>query len=106
MFNKNVFRKFSAPLLCALAVLPTAAQSQNGPTATLPGHVLGILPNATPLPLDPTAAQQPLSLGVVLNLSDQAGFDAFAQAYNDPNSATFHKPISAADFAARFGPTQ
>ena len=42
----------------------------------------------------------------VLNLSDQAGFEAFGKDFNDPNSPNFHKPITAADFTARFGPTQ
>jgi hypothetical protein len=119
MFNRNVLVEFlgrpakltageflKRVLLFAPILFPMAVPAQSLPTATLPGHVLGILPNATPLPRDPAAGQQPLTLGVLLNLSDQAGFDAFGKDFKDPNSPNYHKTIGAADLAARFGPTQ
>ncbi len=119
MFNENVIAKcfgrlarltsgelLSRILLVAPLLLPVAAQPQSEPTVTLPDHVIGILPSATLLPRTPQMDQDSLTVCVMLNLSDQAGFDAFEKDFNDPTSASFHKPIKANDLTARFGPTQ
>jgi hypothetical protein len=42
----------------------------------------------------------------MLNLSDEAAFQAFSQDLNNPNSPNYHRTISLAEFAARFGPSQ
>jgi hypothetical protein len=116
MFNRNVFVKFlgrpakltageflTRVLLFAPILLPMAMPAQS---VTLPDHVLGILPYATPLSRTPQMDSDPLTVCVMLNLSDQAGFDAFEKDFNDPNSPSYHNTINAADLTARFGPTQ
>jgi len=82
---------------------PAAQEEQ---TATLHGHVLGILSKATVLPRTPAQSTEPLTLTVVLNLSDPAGFDKYRRGLDDPKSPNFHKRISRSDLTARFGPTQ
>src|ERR1700676_3014995 len=94
------------PLLVATLLLPMAAHAQAGPTVALPDHVMGILTHATPLPRTPQMDQDSLTVCVMLNLSDQSGFDAFEMDFNDPSSPNYHKTINAADLTARFGPTQ
>jgi hypothetical protein len=128
MFNKSASRRFSADpgpaslgkllavpmhaaflicaLLSALSVVPVVAQSEDGPTETLHGHVLEILPKAKLLPRNPAKSREPLRLTVVLKFSDEAGFDAYRKDVDDPKSPNFRKLISRADLAARFGPTQ
>ena len=66
--------------------LASSAHGQviGGQTTRLQGHILSALSSATRLPRNPQAAAAPLRLTVVLSLSDQAGFDAFIQAFDDP----------------------
>ena len=106
MSNGNVLAKCFAPMLCVPLLLTISATAQEGPTVFLAGHVLGILPNATPLPRDPQKGQEPLTICVLLNVSDQEGFDAFGRDFSDPSSHNYGKTITAAEFTASFGPTQ
>lgn len=76
------------------------------PPARVPGHVLGALPHATKQGKAPNAAGQPLTLTVVLNREDQAGFDAFVNDVHNPGSANFQHFASQADLTSRFGPSQ
>jgi subtilase family serine protease len=94
-------------LAFALAtVLPLAAQAPAAQTATLPGHVVKSLANATLIPHTPQMDEEQIRLTVVLKLSDPVGAGALEQEMADPNSANFHRTISPSEFAARFGPTQ
>lgn len=93
-------------LIVAPLLLPLAALAQTGPTVILPDHVPAILAHATPLPRTPRMGQDPVTVCVMLNRSDQAGFDAAQKDFNDPDSPAYHKPINAKDLTARFGPTQ
>ncbi|HXP85508.1 MAG TPA: IPT/TIG domain-containing protein [Bryobacteraceae bacterium] len=95
-----------ACLLLSATALPLAAQFRGEPMATLPGHVPGLLRSATLRPRDPQAANEQFTFTVLLNLADPAGFEAFSQSLNDPNSPNFHHPISAGEITARFGPAQ
>src|SRR5262249_30032146 len=85
-----------------------------GPTPTpaglswvpLPGHVLGVLPQAVRLAAGPEAASEPLTLTVVLRRTDQAGLDAFLRGGEDPRSPNFRRFADQRDLADRFGPSQ
>jgi hypothetical protein len=72
-------------LLSTAIVVPLAAQLPVGQNTTLPGHVLGILQQATLLPHTPQMEQEPVTICVILNLSDPSGADAFGEQLNDPN---------------------
>jgi subtilase family serine protease len=89
--------------------LASALTEQAGETQ-LPGHVLGVLGQATPVTLTPRAAaeaaSQAMTLTLVLNLTDRAGFDAYTRAVYDPQSPTFQQFLSQADITRRFGPSQ
>ena len=84
---------------------PAAAQTPSG-TQRLPGHVLGVLGQATKLAPAANAASLPLSLTVVLNRTDEASFRAFLADIQDPNSPNFQQFLSQAELAARFGPSK
>jgi subtilase family serine protease len=85
-------------LIVLLSELP--AQS-----VTLSGHVPPILSQATVLPRTPPMDQDPLTVCVMLNLSDRAAYEAFRRDFNDPNSPNYRKPISGSEFTGRFGPS-
>jgi hypothetical protein len=93
-------------LLLALAVSPLAARAQVPPAARLPGHVLRVLPSATKLPRDPSAGDRPLTLSVLLDWSDPAGFAAYTKSVEDPKSPNYRRTTSPAELASRFGPSQ
>lgn len=94
-------------LLSVAVVLPLAAQDQSGPLVTLPGHVLGVLPKAAKQAQNlAQPSQQSLTLTVVLNLSDRAGFASFAADFENPDSPNYHHTLRVGEFAERFGPSQ
>ena len=96
----------SALALLFASLAPLAAQSPNAGLVALPGHVIRALPNATPVPHTPQMDTQPITVTVVLNLSDPAGAAALEQDVSNPNSANFRETIGASQFTARFGPSQ
>ena len=93
-------------LLSSTVLSPLPAQSPGGPLTTLHGHVLGRLHEATLLPRTAERARQPLTICIILNRGDDAGFEEFERELNDPNSSQYHKTLSLSEFTARFGPTQ
>ncbi|MGB6690664.1 MAG: IPT/TIG domain-containing protein [Terracidiphilus sp.] len=96
-------------LMCAFlaaAALPLAAQAPVAPTETLAGHVLPALARATRLPHSARMDDEPITLTVMLNLSDEGGAKALEREIGDPNSQNFSRTISPAEFTSRFGPTQ
>src|SRR5579862_3611736 len=93
-------------LLATAVVLPLNAQLQQQRFATLPGHIPGALPRATHLQRSQQSSDELITLCVLLNLSDEAAYEAFDRDLKDPASPGYHKTISLAEFAARFGPTQ
>ncbi len=103
---RKVTTTIPAMALLFASLAPLAAQSPNAGLTTLPGHVIRALPNATPVPHTPQMDEQPITVTVVLNLTDPAGAAALEQDIADPNSANFQHTIGASDFTARFGPSQ
>ena len=83
-----------------------AATSSGAPAVRLPKHVLGVLPKATKLPRTPQAADETLTLTLLLNRDDQAGFDALVNGILDPTSSNYRHYVSQTDLTARFGPSQ
>ena len=97
---------FAALMLSSVLAIPLAAQTASAPNATLPGHVVTSLANAALIPHNSQMDEEPITLTVVLNLSDPGGAKSLELEREDPNSANFHKTISQPEFTSRFGPTQ
>jgi hypothetical protein len=93
-------------VLSAVSVLPARAQISREPLVNLPGHVLGILSQATLVPRPVQTEQETLTVSVMLKLTDPESFAAFERELNDPNSASYHRTINGSDFTTRFGPSQ
>ena len=107
--------------IAALVVSSAAAQSQSDSPSTpksgtpqvagkqlsrLSGHVLPFLPQAKKLPRSTVHADEPISITVTLNWSDQSAFEAYAKSVSDPQSANYRQALSLADINKRFGPSQ
>jgi len=99
-------RPLAVLALFVAATFPVFAQAPTAPNATLPGHVLGILPKATHLTRNAEQDNDIVTAEVVLKLSDESGFKAFSADLEDPNSPDYHRPIQPDEFTARFGPSQ
>jgi hypothetical protein len=93
-------------VVLVVAVQPLIAQTTTAQIATLPGHVLGILPKATLLARDQQRGNDLITLEVVLRTSDELGLAAFVKDLEDPSSPNYHAPLQPSDVTARFGPTQ
>jgi hypothetical protein len=92
-------------LLCAIALAsPLAAQTPNN--ASLPGHVIKALANATRLPHTPQMDEEPITVTVALNLSDPEGAKSLVEEYSNPTSPNYQRTITVSEFTARFGPSQ
>ncbi len=65
----HIRRMLMSAILVA-AVLPLSAQTPVAQTATLPGHVLGILPKANHLARDPQRGNDEITIEVVLKPAD------------------------------------
>jgi subtilase family serine protease len=73
-------------------------------TVRLPGHVLSALASATPAPQP--ARTDPITLTLVLRHDDQAGFERYLHALQDPRSPSYRHFLSQREIADRFGPSQ
>ncbi len=85
-----------------------SAQTPSDAPVRLPGHTLSALPKATKVARAAHAAtaDPPLTLTVVLNRADEAGFQRFLADVEDPKSANHGKFSSQAEITRRFGPSQ
>ena len=87
--------------LASLAVAPASANA-----ASLPAPFGFALPAAAPLKvLGAAPASQPVQFDVVLPLSNSAGLVQLLAQLNDPISSQYHKWLTPAAFALRFGPS-
>lgn len=90
-----------------LAWLPALALAADGKTP-LAGHVLPALTTAQRLPAAEALAldlEAPMTLTIVLNRRDAAGFDVYRGAVQDPASPDYRRYLSPAALADRFGPS-
>jgi kumamolisin len=71
----------------------------------LEGHVLTKLAEAIPVQSE-AGADRPLTLTLVLEREDQAGFDAYLRALYDPQSPQFRKFPTQQQLVERFGPSR
>jgi kumamolisin len=71
----------------------------------LPGHLLSAIEHATPLPKAPGADKEPVTLTLVLNHSDQIGFDRYLHDVYDSTSPHFRQFLDQREIARRFGPS-
>jgi kumamolisin len=93
-------------LLLAVAWSEGALAQSNDSLVPLAGQVLDVLPQATKLPRNAAAAEEPLILTIMLNWSDPAGFAAYQQAFHDPASRDYRHALAGSEITARFGPSQ
>ena len=91
---------FAPPLRSALQ---TAGNSAD--VVRLSGEVPGALATATKLK-ESIAADAELTLTLVLNRADQAGFEKFLGAVQSPSSPLFRQYLTSRELASRFGPTE
>src|SRR5262245_41659613 len=112
MMDCSMARRVLCPRLLLLALLLCFASPLHGEAAERPprdavrlsGNVPPAIARATRLPeLLPADAQ--LTLTLVLRRTDQAGFDAFVRAVQDPRSPFFEKYLGQRELADRVGPT-
>ena len=92
--------------LGASTMLATAAG--DGMRVPLGGHVPAALGVARALPsslFDPKVQDDALTLTIVLQRSDQAGFEQFLRDVYDPQSPQYRKFAAPVDLAERYGPT-
>lgn len=93
------------------SVVPSAPESGTQHSAgkqlsRLSGHVLPFLPQAKKLPRSTVHADEPISLTVTLNWSNQAAFEAYATSVSDPKSPNYRRILSLAEINKQFGPSQ
>ena len=95
-----------------LSAQQAAASGQEGVIASgkprIAGHVLSALQRAKPIrvTVDAVNADQPLSLTIVLNRDDPAGFDRFLADVYNPLSPRFRRFLSPTEISDRFGPSK
>lgn len=99
-------RRMLVSAILVAAALPLTAQAPEAQTATLPGHIIRALSNATLLPHSAQMDEDPIKLTVVLNLSDPEGAKSLQGDVSNPNSPNFGKTLAASEYTARFEPTQ
>src|SRR5262249_39112988 len=89
-----------------VATRPPAARRRVTPSSAvrLPGHVLAALTNATVVPKP--VGSDPITLTLVLRHDDQAGFERYLHALQDPRSPGYRHFLSQRQVADRFGPSQ
>ena len=103
-----VFR-FRALVWAAALVHAIAAAAAPDGWVALPGHVPSTLSDATRLEVRAkalTAADEPLTLTVVLRREDENAFREFLTDLYDPASAVFRRYRTPVEIADRYGPSQ
>jgi kumamolisin len=93
-------------VLLAQWTWPASAATRPEPLVRLPGHVLDALKDAKPLPKSPGADAEQITLTIVLNRADQAGFERYLREVYDRQSPRFRRFLSQHALMTRFGPTQ
>lgn len=92
-----------SPTFFAMVLLVTAAV----PAQTLlTHHMRSAVSNNQVQALGRLAADQSMSLDIVLPLRNQAGLDRLLHEIYDPTSLSYHHYLTVPEFTAQFGPTQ
>ena len=91
-------------LSAAIAATLAAANAQAG--AVMTRHMRAEVSQGAAQPNAQMAANQNMSLDIVLPLSNPAGLQSFLADIYNPASANFHHFLTVSEFTAKFGPTQ
>jgi kumamolisin len=97
----RVLRVVVGLFLFSCSALATAAEASD--RVALTGHSVSIPKSATPV--EAQANDPEISLTIVLQRSDQTGFDAYLGRLQDPSAADFHHYLAPREVADRFGPS-
>ncbi len=94
----------------ALAASGATSAQTNVPKSTegfvrLPGHVLPAIDKASRW-FTGGVKSRDLNLTLVMRRDDQAGFESYLEDIYDPQSANYHRFLTAAQLADRFGPSR
>lgn len=94
--------------LCLLAILTIVALGSANSYAQYVAtrHVRDVVRNGQAQPVGRLPESQVMTLNMVLPLSNQAALNAFLSELYDPNSSSYHRYLSPAEFTVRFGPSQ
>jgi kumamolisin len=98
----------TSALILAAVVWSASVCAQNTPepTVRLKGELLRVLGSARKLPQVETAAAQPITLTIMMNWSDPAGFDSYLRSFEDRASPLYRRRLAPEEARSRFGPTQ
>jgi len=90
----------------AVAVLGLTVGAPSADAAASPRALTGAVPQwASGTPLATLTSSSTVDFVLQLAPRNQAALDRFAQAVNDPTSASYHHYLTAAQYAAAYGPT-
>jgi subtilase family serine protease len=98
-------RSSAFPLAALLLALPFSSVDAFGQAQALLTHVV---PNTgtQPQAVGPLAADQIMTLDVVLPVRDQASLDALVKEVSDPASPSYRHYLTVPEYTERFGPSQ
>jgi hypothetical protein len=85
---------------------PVDVAPASGAMTRLPGHILPALVKARRINSGENAGKQPVTLTLILNRDDQAGFESFLREIYDPHSLGFRHFLTPIEVSDRFGPSQ
>ena len=107
--------KRAAVLLCLFALMTSAVSaeipgksyhSEREALVQLRGHVLPLLGRASVVSPKPGAADQLITLTIVLKRDDEAGFERYLRGLYSPHSKNFHHFLTQDQATGRFGPSR
>jgi subtilase family serine protease len=102
--GRTTLRLAGLLLSSSLFFISGIAQAEQRPTMT--SHVPEVVASGLAPLVGHLPSTQRLSLAISLPLRNEAELDDLLQQIYDPQSPSFHKYLSVAEFTSRFGPTQ
>jgi len=100
---RSVYGQARCCVVAFALLLSLSAQAADPGRVELQGHVLSAL--ATSAPKNAAAESAPLTLTLVLQRSDEAGFERYLADVYDPASPLFRQFMSPVQISDRFGPS-
>jgi subtilase family serine protease len=97
--------KISSTVLCTFALLCVGVTARAQQHSTMTSHVPDTVSSGIAPLVGHLQSSQRLSLAISLPLRNEAELDDLLQRIYDPQSPSFHKYLSVAEFTDRFGPT-
>jgi len=103
--TNSLLRSTAFPLAALVLALPFSAVDAFGQTQAVLTHMVPTTA-AKPQAIGQLAADQIMTLDVVMPVRDQASLDALVKQVADPASPAYRHYLTVAEFTARFGPSQ